>query len=199
MTFLQAIKPLLGTAAAFQVHLSAKDGNLSLLLLPQLAPADGDEDAGLAAFRAVLARPVKIEVPADADPDTYVVTAITDLAAVRGEAVSELDAYRAALVQAKTDAKAADDARRAESAKKSASGKTAAKPGKASATTSKAPAPALTAPQPNADDADAEGDEEATDTTDAASDAQPASDTAEPAAPPPPAAGQSNLFSTLGL
>lgn len=193
MTFLKAILPLLPTATSFQAHLAVKDGKLSLLLIPQLAPAADDEDAGLAAFRALLARPVKIEVPADADPDAYVVAALNDLAAVRGEAVTELDAYRTALDAAKQAAKAADEARRQDASKKGApKGKTATK----GAAPTKAPAPAASAsPTDAAAEAADEGDTDATNATDApGEEGSPAA-----SAPAPAAAGQSNLFSNLGL
>ena len=197
MSFLAAIKPLLGTAAAFQVHLSSKDGKLSLLLLPQLAPAEEDEDAGVAAFRALLARPVKVEVPADADPDTYVVNSLRELSAVRGEAVSELDAYRTALTSAKDAAKAADEARRADAAKKSAS------PAKVAAgKSSKAPTPAAKTTASGTDtDADGESDNESENednATEAAPFPAPSSDTASPIVPAA-SAGQPNLFASLGL
>jgi hypothetical protein len=198
MTFLKAILPLLPTATSFQAHLAVKDGKLSLLLIPQLAPAADDEDAGLAAFRALLARPVKIEVPADADPDAYVVAALNDLAAVRGEAVTELDAYRTALDAAKQAAKAADEARRQEASKKvTPKGKTATK----GAAPSKAPAPAPAAsasPTDAAAEAADEGDTDATEATDAPGDEGSAAASA-PAPAPAAAAGQSNLFANLGL
>lgn len=205
MTFLKALVPLLPTAASFQVHLSNKDGKLNLLLLPQLAPAQDDEDPGVAAFRAVLASAVKIEVPADADPDTYVVGALSDLAAVRGETVSELDAYRAALAAAKEAAKAADDARRKEATKKAP-----VKPAKATkgaaATTAAASAATTAAASASAAQEPAQDEEDGTDesseagATDAVSEAADAAADAPAAAPPPPAASATtDLFSSLGL
>lgn len=197
MTFLKAILPLLPTATSFQAHLAVKDGKLSLLLIPQLAPAADDEDAGLAAFRALLARPVKIEVPADADPDAYVVAALNDLSAVRGEAVTELDAYRTALDAAKQAAKAADEARRQDASKKVApKGKTATK----GAAPTKAPAPAASASTTEAaTEAADEGDTDATDATDAPGNEGSAAASAPAPAPAPASAGQSNLFANLGL
>lgn len=202
MTFLKALVPLLPSAASFQIHLTHKDGKLNLLLLPQLAPAQDDEDPGVAAFRAVLASAVKIEVPADADPDTYVATALNELAGVRGEAVSELDAYRNALAAAKEAAKAADEARRQETAKKASS--KAAKPAKGGSAPVAASANADAQKATQGDDAegeqDAAGDTAATDAT-ADSDADDSAATGSAPIPPPPpaAAGQTNLFSDLGL
>lgn len=197
MTFLKALVPLLPTAASFQVHLSNKDGKLNLLLLPQLAPAQDDEDPGVAAFRAVLASAVKIEVPADADPDTYVVGALSDLAAVRGETVSELDAYRAALAAAKEAAKAADDARRKEATKKAP-----VKPAKGAkgAATTAAAASASAAQEPAQDEEDGTDESSEAGSTDAVSEAADAAADAPVAAPPPPAASATtDLFSSLGL
>lgn len=197
MTFLKALVPLLPTAASFQVHLSNKDGKLNLLLLPQLAPAQDDEDPGVAAFRAVLASAVKIEVPADADPDTYVVGALSDLAAVRGETVSELDAYRAALAAAKEAAKAADDARRKEATKKAP-----VKPAKATkgAAATTAAASASAAQEPAQDEEDGTDESSEAGATDAVSEAADAAADAPAAAPPPPAASATtDLFSSLGL
>lgn len=197
MTFLKALVPLLPTAASFQVHLSNKDGKLNLLLLPQLSPAQDDEDPGVAAFRAVLASAVKIEVPADADPDTYVVGALSDLAAIRGETVSELDAYRAALAAAKDAAKAADDARRKEATKKAP-----VKPAKAAkgAAATTAAASASTAQEPAQDDEEGTDESSEAGVTDAVSEAADAAADAPVAAPPPPAASATtDLFSSLGL
>lgn len=196
MTFLKALVPLLPSAASFQVHLSNKDGKLNVLLLPQLAPAQDDEDPGVAALRAVLASAVKVEVPADADPDTYIASALNELAGVRGEAVSALDAYRAAVAAAKDAAKAADDARRADAAKKATT--KAAKPAKGAA-------PAAAASTAQASQEAVQGEEEdgaddaATDAADSVETGDDADTASAPVPPPAAATAQSNLFKDLGL
>jgi hypothetical protein len=199
MTFLKALVPLLPTAATFQLHLSNKEGKLHVLLLPQLAPAPDEEDPGVAALRGVLASAIKLVVPAEADPDAYILAALTDLAAVRGEAVSELDAYRTALSAAKDAAKAADEARRKEASAKASS--KATKPAKG-ASAPVAPLAASNALPPAQGDDDEAGEEASDDpATDASDNADDNADdnVSTTNAPPPATAGQSNLFADLGL
>lgn len=150
MSFLSSIKPLLRGSSTVAVTISQSDNGMNLLIQPKLEKHDPDtSDEALAALQAALAHPVRITIPADADPDAALAAALSRVNEHRAPVQDDLETYLDSLVQAQQEAKAAAEKKAATKGTKKV-----AKPTKSTqddATTSEAaptpdPAPAPATP-----------------------------------------------------
>lgn len=178
-TFIATVSRLLATSESLDVRLSKSGDDLQVLVIPRLAEAKDEDEPGVAAFRALLARPVKAVVPAGENPDELLAAMFTEHSDLHAEVTSDLEAHRNQLTEARQAAQTARD--------EAAKAKTPAKPASAPA---KAPKPGkggkVVAKGSSA--APAGGEASSTPTTDAA-----------PAPEPKPApCGTPSLFDDLG-
>ena len=192
-TFIATVSRMLTTSESLDLRLSkVANDDLQVLVIPRLAEAKDEDEPGVAAFRALLARPVKVVVAKGENPDEVLAALLTEHSALREEVSSDLDAHRAQLDEAR---KAAQTAREEAAKAKAPASKTAtktAKPGK--------PAKGGKATKVTAKASEAKDATDATETAPTAQTAEP--ETSEPApAPPPPAApcGTPSLFSDMGF
>lgn len=122
-SLLAAVAPVLRTSDSVEVRLSRVEGALQVLIIPKLGEAKDEEDPGVAAYRALLARPLKAVISGEQDADAALAVLLAEHAHQREQVASDLDEHRKLLEQARTAAQKARD----EAAK---SAKPAAKPGK---------------------------------------------------------------------
>ena len=149
MSFLSSLRPLLRGSASITITLAATaDDGLSVVVLPKLDQCDPDtSDAARAALQAALARPIRLVIPAGADPDAEFNTALLRINEARAPVVDDLREYLDSLSQAQQTAKI-------ESAKKETK-KPAKEPAKKPAPSSAPSAPADSTATQNPDDDDA--------------------------------------------
>lgn len=157
MTLLATLAPLIrADTQAIQFTLSRTDsGQLQALLVPKLGQSPEEEtDAAIATLKAALARPLRFDIPGDADPDSYVAEALAGVSTARGGVESDLSAYLASIEAAK---KAAQEAQASKAAASKAKG---AKPATPAKVATKAGAASAASSETNEGD---EGDDEADD------------------------------------
>lgn len=188
-TLLDAVTPVLRTSERVEIRVH-KDGEaLHVLLIPKLAEATDDDDAGVAAFRALLARPLKAVIPAGEDADAHLSVLLANHAAMRDEVSGDLDEHRKLLDQAREEAKQAR-----EKAAADAKAKSATKAPSKSTKDLKRPKPAKpTEATKGAEPPDADAEAEAESDTDAGSGTDSA-----PEAPAPAPGRTGTLFDNLG-
>lgn len=131
-TFIATVTRLLATSESLDVRLSKSGEDLQVLVIPKLGEAKDEDEPGVAAFRALLARPVKTVVPAGQNPDEVLAALFAEHSALHAEVANDLDAHRNQLTEARQAAQTArDEAAKAKTpVKASSTPAKASKPGK---------------------------------------------------------------------
>lgn len=119
MSFLASVRPILRGSASITITMSAAPNNaLALLVSSKLENFDAETaDPARAALQAALALPMRIVIPAEADPDAEFVAAVRRFDAARSPVMDDLQSLLDTLAQAQQTAKAATAKKAAASSK----------------------------------------------------------------------------------
>ena len=131
MSLLSNLRPLLRGNASIAITLSAASNDgLTVLIQPKLLHIDtSTTDPVRSALQAALAQPIRLVIPADADPDAVLANALQRVNTVRAPMVDDLQTYLDGLAQAALEAKV--EAEKAAEKKKTAKNPAAKPAGKA--------------------------------------------------------------------